>query len=73
MLPGSSFDSTLECDMPFKRPVVFWTMYVSLLEQNQRGNRLVSGLECHRFSDTWASVFQASVILRSLEDGTPFF
>lgn len=36
-----------------KRPVVFWAMYVSVLVQNQRGNRLVSGLECHNFSGPW--------------------
>lgn len=56
-----------------KGPVVFWAMYVSVLVQNQRGNRRVSGLECHYFSTTWAPAFQISGDLRSLEDCTPIF
>lgn len=59
----------------FKRPVVFWAMFVSVLGQNQRGNRLVLGLEHHNLCATWAwaVAFQVSGDLRSLEDCTPFF
>ena len=48
-------------------------MSVSVLVQNQRGNRLVLGLEYHNFCAAWALEFQVSGDLRSLEDSTPMF
>lgn len=43
-------------------------MSVSVLVQNQRGNRLVSGLEYHNFCAAWVLKFQVSGDLRHLED-----
>lgn len=47
---------------------IFWAMYVTVLVQNQRGNRLVSGPEYHNFCAAWPLVFQVLGDLRSLED-----
>lgn len=59
----------------FKRPAVFWAVYVSVLGQNRRGNRLVVDLEYHnvRAAWAWAVAFQVSGDLRDLADCTPFF
>lgn len=39
---------------------IFWAMSVSVLVRNQRGNRLVSGLEYHNFcaDGSWSFRFQ---------------